>query len=391
MSDERSVEQVLADAVLEHLRRGLGYLQQGLWHDAVRELSEAQALAPEHMAVRSALAKALAERARRGDWEQARRLALRCVEDDPAHAEAFAVIKLLNAKRDFRRRQWLAAGVLPLILAAVVLAQVHNAKSKRSPATGPTPQVVTAPPPVKGAVTVLPEGSLPIVLQPTPQAFGLRLEVRKADHNVYDKSAYFELGFLLHNDSTDAIDLAKGRLQLLDGGGNVVRIKPMGFVDKHNPVLRPGDVVAQAHTFESDKRVRSAELIVDAVQREPAAATLPVKAVVAIVTGERRQGFDLAVDERSAHADVDNAKHVFGNGYFKATWVLRNTGSETIRTLRAEVRLFAGDELLEKSNWLVAYSSSPTIRPGEARVVSRTLALPKPGYTRYEFHVVELE
>ncbi len=382
-------------AAEDHAVRGQGYLEHGRYGDAIGELEEAAAVSPRRVEWLHALARAHAGRWRESrdaaDRQCAEALARECLEIDPHHQASYEVLNELDSSpeaglggsgRDDVPPAKRAAVLLTLFVVAVLLAVVIGAivlwNTAGAPSTevppAPPAEAVNAPPPIipepAGGQAAAKELDVPITLDAGSTGVVLGLDPRLSRLQSYSTGkSFYTLDAILVNRGVSEIDKLSTRLELLDDAGTVVDQDAFEAPNKAAPVLRPGDGHAFHHLHETRESVRTARLVVEIVEQNPAAGSYAAAKPLEFEWRVDQPGdLEIALRERSLRFS-ESAFPKDGSGYFDAVIEVENTGARTIRALQLEVEIAGpGDGWTVTEAGHVATSSGPALRPGEVRV-----------------------
>jgi hypothetical protein len=420
-----------------HLQRGRGYMSQSLWDDAIKELREAEALAPGRVEVVMTLAEAHANRWEATDFvddkEHARKLAKSALDLDPNHGPAFELMGRLERGESGGRgsgpsRSAYAgsaqtggkAGKL-IILSIVVFTlfltllggfvgvfvlQTRDDSSGVMVQKFVSPAVVhdTTETPVEPDDSVTfdaPKTNVPVrstggerdsrdleLKVSVPHADKIEFEVQKSRLDVYTDSSFYALRAVMKNVSDQELTKIETVLELLDADGKVLHRGDPSLLWGHQPAIRPGDLSPINLTQRASPAVQAVRLTIKLVDGSPGASSYPAGKPVDVKMGASFPShLNLEVRERIAGQRPGKD----GDGYFKATFELENKGETAIKSLKLQLDLYASDgKLLETKTGIVAYSMTPSIQPGQIWL-ENFIAEVENSYDRYELTVVELE
>ena len=180
--------------------------------------------------------------------------------------------------------------------------------------------------------------------------------------------SFYTLNAILTNRGNSELDKLSGRLELLDAAGVVVDQDRLEVLNKAAPILRPGDSHALHKLKEAQASARSARLVIETVEQNPAASSYAAAEPLDLEWRAERSDFEIAVRERGVRFS-ENALSKDGSGYFNAVIEVENTGQRTIRALKLEAEITGpgGAWTVPESNHVVT-SNGPSLRPGEIRL-----------------------
>ncbi len=371
-------------AAEDHAVRGQGFLEHQRFGDAITELDEAVAVAPRRVEWLHSLAQAHLGRWHQerepADRERAETLARECLEIDPRHAASYEVLNHLDDSPPVPRPIKRTAAVLSLFALAMLLTVViaamvlWNSKEAVAPAAKAPAANVPAPPPIyqqpAANQAAARELDVPATLDPGTTGVVLGLDARLSRLVSYSTGkSFYTLNAILENRSVAELDKLGVRLELLDDAGTVVDSGRFEALNKAAPVLRPGDAHALHQLKETRDTVRSARLVIEIVEQNPAASSYAAAEPLDFEwRAERSTDLEIALRERS-YRFSESALAKDGGGYFDAVIEIENTGERTIRALKLEAEITGpgGAWTVPEANHVVS-SSGPALRPGEVRV-----------------------
>ncbi len=403
------------EEVQSRYERGMGFVDHGMWNDAVEQLREAAALAPSRVYLLHALANAYFCRGRdnksKDDMQQAEAWARRCLDLDPQYQAAFILLGEIKDQNiaeseglSTRKAAMTLVGSLVLCVvggsvASIIAVIIEPSLAEDQNTTTETDSVVVNDNLVVPVAATQPKDTKPVPLQPSagnlPVDFNpgrwkgqVALDLREVNNKVYTDKAYFSWKGLIENTGNLEIDEVTAKLELINGSDEVLVSDIITLVDDYKPALRPGDVNTFYTTKGSEAAVERAKVTITNVKAEPAAKGYAKSKLISPKWAVKKPAnLNIEVRERfTSHSHND----MMNSGFFKAAWEIKNTGSTPIRTVKVGLRLMDGNgTTLDDSSWLVAFSSSPTIRPGEMRLASTTKSVAKT-YKKYELSIVEI-
>lgn len=342
------------------LARGEGLLARGAWDEAITNLNDADALLPDDLRVTFALARASLGRHRAGggdaDRDRALTLCRRCLEIDPRHEGATAMIGAIEAARPRgrgRRIVLAVAGVIVLGGAGVVLLSLRS--------TPPRP--------------LCPHGRSDCSL-PAPVVMGDLgdgVELAPAMLHVSSRGLRLDLtGRLTHRGLTE-LELLRLGVRLLDGEGREVGRLAVDAQQTFTPPLRPGD----SRTFLLSEIVppttRRVALLVDE-RREQRAPEAYGEALPLPVVFESPAPSHIVVRASFRSRSVRRSgDHMILEGVV----AVENGGQGVIRTLDVALQGLdaAGKPVGKPSRSTIAYPVMPPMLAGEKRTIKVLLYL----------------
>lgn len=405
----------VAREVDAHLQRGRGYMTQRMWDDAIKELREAEALAPGNVEILVTLARAHAERWRATDFpddkEIARKLAREALDIEPGHGPAFELLGLLEHGSAARqsippssrspsamgRTLLTVIGIGVLVLIATGGAVGYLVLGTRDASQPVTVKEVIVPNSPATEPAELPAdddsedgtpGSTDLEVELAGDAAkDVEFDVRRSRLDVYEDSSFYGLKAVMKNVSDRELTTVDAALELYGDDGEVLFRDDPSLLWDHQPKLRPGDVTPINLTQRASAKVRGVRLIVKRTEGSPAASVYPAAKPVDVIKGATfADHLKLEVRERSATFAPNGSPEA----YFRATFELENLGETAIDELKLQLDLYAGDELLETKTGIVTYSMTPAIHPGETWLESFIAKVPE-RYDRYELTITRME
>ena len=386
LSDEdlAAIDQAAAD----HAVRGQGFLEHQRYGDAIDELDEAVGVAPRRVEWLHSLARAHLGRWHQdrnlADRERAEALARECLEIDPRHSASYEVLNQLDGSPAAVKPNRRFAVVLSLFALAMLFTVMISAmflwrtqggapEASTPAVNAPATEAVNAPAASSepaantGAAREL---DVPVTLDPGATGVVLGLDARLSRLVSYGSGqSFYTLNAILGNRGATELDKLGVRLELLDDAGAVVDSDSFDALNKSAPVLRPGDAHAVHKLHETGGAVRSARLVVEIVEQNPAASSYAAAEPLEVEwRAERSSDLVIALRQRS-YRFSENTLAKDGSGYFDAVIEIENTGERTIRALQLEAEIAGPDGAwtVPESNHVVT-SSGPALRPGEVRI-----------------------
>ncbi len=368
-------------AAEDHAVRGQGFLEHRRYGDAIDELAEAVGVAPRRVEWLHSLARAYLGRWQAGgepsDRERAEALARECLEIEPHHSASYEVLNELDATPEApatarRSATLLSLFALAMLLTVVIGLMVLWRSTEKAVAPAPVPETAKAPEAVGTEINeaTAKELDVPITLDPGATGVVVGLEARLSRLVSYGSGqSFYTLNAILTNRGNSELDKLSGRLELLDADGAVVDQDGFEVLNKTAPILRPGDSHALHQLKETSGSARSARLVIETVEQNPAASAYAEAEPLDLEwRAERVSDFEIAVRQRSVRFS-ENALSKDGSGYFNAVIEVENTGQRTIRALKLEAEIAGpgGAWTVPDSNHVVT-SSGPSLRPGEIRL-----------------------
>lgn len=218
---------------------------------------------------------------------------------------------------------------------------------------------------------------------------GLRFGVRRSRIQRYPDNAFYTLHAALTNGYVAEIRKIRLVFEGLDAQGSVVVSKAFDALSEHEAALRPGD----SHVFARLEPVPAAmvacRLKVDLLDQDIAALEYPPARLLEL-EWPIEQPLNPPVEVRERSHSVQELKlsdEVFVDGVLE----VRNASTGALRTVELEQRFFAADgSLLEKKSFLVVYSGTAPMLPGEVRLKRRPFTMPET-YARYTIGVLKSE
>lgn len=375
-----------------HEVRGRGFLDSGLYDDAITELTSALESAPSDLPVIRDLAKAHLLRWRRAletgaassahpdaaasDQERAEGLLRLALDQAPDDRQSHALIAQLrrvqeqHARRRSRRGGRFGAfgfGLALALLAAGLAGALFVFRSAPSPPPDRPevrqPSVVT---PEVGDPVVFkaPDGAdLVFELVAGPAHVGLSLEPTQVELKLYS-TAWFGVEGLIHNGTDDVITELEARAELFAEDGTVLLTEHQTLLDEHEAPLRPGDVLPVGGTERATPEARRLRLTITASKRGPAPASFEEDQVVPLRWGmEAPDGVELEVTRRRQRQN----KHIGASWFVRHDLLVRNTGSVPVSSLKFESRFkdASGAQITTDDSWIVG-PDDPPLQPGAA-------------------------
>ncbi|MEZ4460737.1 MAG: hypothetical protein R3E66_13615 [bacterium] len=391
--------------------RGANFASHRLWSNSIAEYEDALRLAPTRLSILSGLASSHMGKFRETQEPEHRTkaeyYARRCLDIDPRYQTAYAIVREIGDARTRgpRAGRRLAAGVAilsVLVGAGVFVSLSDSPDTMRVPIVPPregTPQApqnvtpVTAPPPVKVVATppTSPQSNIEVEFQ-AAEGLGLTLEMRKIEQSDYDSGSYFSYAALLKNTGNLEFSKISGRLELVGADGTNEVVHAATFLDTHEGDMRPGDVHEMQTTMKSRPGVKLARFVVTTMESRVAPERYPDLVPVNVIWDIRQPpSVKLDIFERRVKVG-DRSKSILNTAYFEAEWEIRNVGSQTLKKLNLEYRLYdKSNNLLVTNSMLTVYSSLPEFLPGEKRVETAMKEIKTGEYDHYELHVIEVE
>ncbi len=404
----------LRQSVAAHLQRGRGYMKQSLWDDAIKELREAESLAPGNVEVVMTLAEAHAQRWAASDFvddkSHAQKLARAALDLDPNHQPAFELLGRLERGPEAAgasKGTGAAAGVilgigfggvvLLTLLGGIVGWFVLSTRDEPNVIVKEViapPVTVETPAEIDESGSVQPSGGEPgsrdLELQIAgPAADQLELDVRKSRLDVYENSSFYTLRAVLKNVGSQEIEKIETVIELLDDSGETLHRDDPSLLWGYQPAIRPGDLSPVNLTQRASPAVSGVRLTIKLIDGTPGAKSYPPSQVIEPKMGAKFPAhLSVEVRERKAGFRPSGSS---GKGYFKAEFEVKNTSDAAIKKMKLQLDLYSKDgKLLETKTGILAYSMTPSIHPGETWLEG-FIAQVESSYDRYELTIVEME
>ncbi len=370
--------------------RGRGFLDSGLYDDAIAELTQALGRAPASVAVIRDLAKAHLLRWRRAldaggsaaphatgtaalpssDSAESERLLRRALELSPDDREAHGLIAQLRRVQEQQRHQrtrrggpsrLIALGALISLIAAfgLVLIVYRSAPNPSRPHPDPPGAAIADLGGPSGGSFEGPRGEeLVLELLPGELHQGVTLSPTHVELKLYS-TAWFEYRGLLHNGTRDVISELEARIELFEEDGTVILTDHKTLLGDHEAPLRPGDVLPLGGTERATPAARRLRFTLTASKRAPSDdVEVPLQWGMPTPAG--------------ASLQVTQRRHR-QNPHMGASWFVRydlqvlNTGTNPVESLKFEARFLdaEGKQIATDDSWIVG-PDDPPLPPGVA-------------------------
>lgn len=403
--------------IQDRCNRGQRFAERSLWDDAVRELGEALILAPNRVDLIHALAVAHHGRYRAhtnaSDRKAADDLARRCIDLDPKFQPAYDLLGALSQpaapKPSSSNTGTIVALVAVVFVGLIAVAVVgvaallvmsggdeassnlpshssNDFKVTHSKSSESSPQEASGAPFALGTTQ---PGGLPVELVDSPVARGLVVHVHESRHSVYQDKSFYSYKFTLENRSTLELHEAKGKLTFYDSMGAEVMTDAQEVHGSTDGIMRPGDSAPFDSTIKAPSNAAKVTLEVTQANTSPAPNDYdPGRKLKLDWKAQKPSHIKLSAYERSASTSSSYAK---GSKFWKTQFAFVNVGSAPIRTLKVEAAFYDADNKeLDSNAWLIAYSGSSPIMPGETWCEGGVRSVPA-AYDHYTLRIVEVE
>ncbi|NEQ52370.1 MAG: hypothetical protein F6K11_19885 [Leptolyngbya sp. SIO3F4] len=384
-----------------HLERGRSYLEFNCFDEAIEELTQATSLDPLNFEILQTLTYAYDQRYGKeknpDDKRQAIDLAKRCIELNPKDARSIILISSREDEADKNQLVvWLGlAAVLAVIGALPVMnfistrAEIRQlAEDATTSGSAPEPVLDTDLPDTETSTSgsaPLPEVDIPITMTYP----GLALDPRLSRLDNYEDSSYYTLQGVLLNNGDQEIDALWLQVEYLNKEGTVVATESKEAITSSDAIVRPGDYHAFDLIYKTTPDLGNVRLSVSTIDQVPApAAYNPSPKVKYSWAGQQPTQLNFDLNTRGESFDVYD---IGDSAYFKAEWVVSNTGDTAIRRLKFQTDFYnRQNQLILSKDVLAVYGSDAPMLPGEVRPVKVITSIDQ-DYGRYEVTVVEAE
>lgn len=391
----------------DHFHRGVEWVQQQRWAEAIAELNNSLELNPSSPETHYQLA--LAHRGKfemtgeEGDRQTALKHVQQCLHLQPNFRSALDLQQSLTqaaSSSASKSTPWgvvagvLASGLMGLAAVVTLILRPGSAPTPNPVASAPEPTTTPTPSPTDASSNATTsatasEVDIPLELTDSLTTAGISVEPRLSRLSNYAESSFYEMQALLVNDSDQEWQKVSLTAEWLDAQGNVLMQKPLRALDTFQSPMRPGDRHPFATITEISPGLQTIRLSLQTADTTPAASSYDPGTVVP-VTWDTQQASHWQLEVRERQVSVRPKSFEEGD-HADAIFAITNTGSAAFQKLRLEIRfLDANGTVLGTDDMQVVYGSDPPLLVGETRL-DRTVEGIQSGYERYEIVVVEAE